>query len=179
MLVAIIALSAFGLVLILARRLRSVTERVNMFLPASLGSLPHPGTPVAEFTATAKDGRPVSQADFAVNTRVFALLSTGCGDCAKAIAAFREHGRQLSPPPIVGVVGPADERAPMVAELAGHAIVLEEDDLGPIAAAFEISEFPSVLLIRDGYIQQAEHTLAPILAALESAAAPASAGPPR
>ncbi|HJQ00787.1 MAG TPA: hypothetical protein VJ851_04245 [Jatrophihabitans sp.] len=147
-----------------------------MFLPASPGSLPHPGTPVAQFTATATDGRSVSETDFADNTRVFALLSTGCGDCAKAIAAFREHGPRLSPPPIVGVVGPADDRAPMVAELAGHAIVLEEEDLGPIAAAFEISEFPSVLLIRDGYIQQADHTLAPILATLDSASVPASAG---
>lgn len=172
-LVAIIAISAFGLVLILARRLRSVAERVNLFLPASAGTLPHPGTPVAEFQTTSTDGQPLSRADLIGVERVVAILSTGCGDCSEEVVAFRQHASRLELPPIVGITGPAEQRAPMVAQLAGHAIVLEEEDLGPVQTALEISEFPAVLLVRDGIIQQADHRLAPILEAL---AVPSAAG---
>lgn len=174
--VALIALSAFGLVLVLARRLRSVAERVNLFLPASVGTLPHPGTPVAEFQAMSSTGQPVTRNDVVGVERIVAVLSTGCGDCTAEIAAFREHSSRLDPPPIVGITGVPAERAPMVAQLAGHAVVLEEEDLGPFQSAFEISEFPAVLLVRDGVIQMAEHRLAPILDGLST---PVTAGPTR
>ena len=71
-LVALVALAAFGLVLVLARRLRDVTERVNKFLPVSEGGLPDPGTPVPEFAAVTADGTPVSHADLAGPARLFA-----------------------------------------------------------------------------------------------------------
>lgn len=54
----------------------------------------------------------------------------------------------------------------MVTSLAGYAVVIEEQDNGPVAEAFEISEFPAILLIRDRVIRQAEHGLAGILAAV-------------
>ncbi len=164
MIVALIALSAFGLVLVLARRLRSLTERVNMFLPTSIGMLPAPGTPVAEFSATSTDGQEISQQDFLNGERIFALLTTGCGDCLTTVAEFRKLSGQLTPPPVVSVIGPEEDRASIVESLAGHVIVLEEAAFGPVAVAFDINEFPAILLIRDGYIQFAEHGLAPVLA---------------
>ena len=161
--VGLIALSAFGLVLVLARRLHSVTERVDAFLPVALGSLPEPGTPIGEFAATAVTGELISHQDFLHGERIFAVLSTGCGDCRAEVAAFREVGARLQPPAVVGVIGPAADRAPMVGALAGHAIVLEENSLEPITASFQIREFPTVLLVRDGQIQAADHALMPVL----------------
>lgn len=148
-----------------------MTERVNLFLPASDGTLPHPGTPVPEFEATSTDGRPVSAADFEGAERIFAALSTGCSSCLDQIASFRDLGATLKPQPIITVIGSPEERAPMVASLAGHAVVLEESAGGPIVEAFEIGEFPAVFLIRERVIQVAEHGLASVLAA---SAAPAA-----
>lgn len=172
--VAIIAISSFGLVLVLARRLRSVTERVNLFLPTSVGTLPHPGTPVSEFTATSVSGQSLSLADLDGVERVVAILSTGCGDCATEIEAFRQHSAQLQLPPIIGITGSAEDRAPMVAKLTDHAVVIEEEDLGPVQTALEVSEFPAVLLVRNGIIQRADHRLAPILDALSTPVGTAS-----
>ena len=150
-----------------------MTERVNMFLPASPGSLPHPGTPVPEFDAVSVDGERLSQDAFAGVDRIFAVLSTGCGDCDKQIAAFRELGVSFDPPPIVAIVGAPQERAAMVAQLDGHAVLIEERDTEPVVEAFEISEFPAVLLVRNGYIQQAGHELPSIAASLAATAASA------
>jgi hypothetical protein len=168
--IALIALSAFGLVLVLARRLRSVTERVNAFLPLSAGSLPLPGTPIPEFQAVASSGQLVSQREFAEGERVFAMLSTECEACYDQLRLLREVGADLQAKPIVVIAGPPSERHSMVAELAGVAVVLEEPEFGPIAEALEISEFPAVMLIREGYVQAAEHALGPVLAALTPAA---------
>ena len=170
MIVALIALSSFGLVMVLARRLRDVTERVNLFLPVSVGMLPAPGTPVAEFEARSTTGEPVTQRDFAEGERVLALLTTGCGDCLTTVAEFQKHGPELDPPAVVGVIGPDEDRAPIVAQLAGHVTVLEEAAFGPVSTALEINEFPAVLLVRDGYIQFAEHGLAPVLSRLTTPA---------
>jgi hypothetical protein len=170
--VAVVALAAFGLVLVLARRLRGVTERVNMFLPLPTGTLPLRGTPVPEFDAVSVAGERVTRGAFAGVERIFAVLSTGCGSCYEQIEAFLEYGPDLVPRPIVLVVGPPQDRATMVARLGGDTVVIEEPDRGLVAEAFEISEFPAVLLIRDGYIQQAEHGLAAVMGSLVPADSP-------
>jgi len=148
-----------------------------MFLPASEGTLPHPGTPVPEFDALSTDGQSITKGAFAGVERVFATLSTGCETCLEQVSAFREYGASLALRPIVTIVGPPKEREPMVTRLDGHAVVIEERDNGPIADAFEISEFPAVLLVRNGVIQQAEHRLADVLPSLAPVAA--SADSPR
>jgi hypothetical protein len=168
-----VALSAFGLVLILARRLRAVTERVNMFLPVSEGTLPLPGTPVPVFEATATDGEQVNAASFAGTDRIFAVLSTGCGSCDEQLVAFRELGAGMVPRPIVTIAGAPEARARLVAALGDDTVLIEELEGGPVAGAFEIGEYPAVLLIRNGVIQHAGHDLAEALAKLPAAAGPA------
>jgi hypothetical protein len=172
-LVALVAVAAFGLVLVLARRLRAVTERVDLFLPVSPAGLPLPGTPVPEFEAVSTGGERVTQGAFGEVERVFAMLSTGCESCLEQIPAFREFGASLTPRPIVVVTGASGHRAPLVAQLRDCAVVIEEPEHGPMAAAFEISDFPTVLLIRDGVIRQAEHGLGALLPSLASADSPA------
>ena len=168
--VALVALSAFGLLLILARRLRDLEERVNLIVTYDPGTLPDPGTPLPPFEATTTDGRPVSDRDFAVGERIFALLSTGCGECITAAAEFRQHAGSLAAQPVVGVIGPPEDRVPILALLEDHVRVLAEDALDPVAEALQIRDYPSVLLVRDGVIEFAEHALAPVLAQLATPA---------
>ncbi|MGI8666035.1 MAG: hypothetical protein ACR2N4_08390 [Jatrophihabitans sp.] len=143
-----------------------MTERVNAFLPLSGGSLPMAGTPMPDFSTTASSGQLMSQQDLAVGERVFAMLSTDCPACLDQLATFQQASSALPAKPIVVVVGQADDRSTMVSELTAHVVVLEEDAFGPIATALEISEFPAVMLVRDGYVQFADHALDPVLAAL-------------
>lgn len=166
---AVVVLGTFGLMLILARRLRDVTERVNILLPVGTSTLPLPGTPVPEFEAVSTAGERVTHDAFSEADRIFAVLSTGCGGCREQIPALLRYGPDLVPGPIVLVAGPQQDRAPIVAELDGAGVVIEEPDRGPVAEAFEISEFPAILLIRDGYIQQAEHGMAALVGSLVSA----------
>jgi len=167
------------LVLILARRLRAVTERVNMLLPPVQSTLPHPGTPVPDFDAVSAEGEHLSRGSFAGVDRIFAVLSTDCGACDQQVTAFQKLEAGLEPPPIVAIVGAPEERAAMAAELDGSAVVIAESDTGPVVEAFEISEFPAVLLVRDAVIQRAGHELPSMVAELMSFAASAPAGSPR
>ncbi len=160
--VAMIAVLAFALVMVLARRLRAVTERVNKFLPVSEGGLPDPGTPIPDFTAVSTDGTPVSHHDLAGTGRVFAMLTTDCASCHDQVPAVREV--EGSERPIVLVIGRPEHRAEMVAALGDRPLVIEEDDGGPIAGAFEIAEFPAVMLVNDGIIRYAGHGVAAVLA---------------
>jgi len=169
-LVALVALAAFGLVLVLARRLRDVTERVNKFLPVSDGGLPDPGTPVPEFAAATADGTAVSHADLAGPTRLFAMLTTDCSSCHDQVPALRDLAPDHGIRPIVLVIGPAEQRTEMAESLAGHAVIIEEAEGGPIAEAFEIHEFPAVLAVSDGVIRMAGHGLNGVLASLEQPA---------
>jgi hypothetical protein len=147
-----------------------VTERVNMFLPVSEGTLPLPGTPVPDFEATATNGERVNAASFAGTDRIFAVLSTGCGSCDEQLAAFRELGAGLVPRPIVTIAGAPEGRQRLVTALGSDAVLIEELEGGPVAEAFEIGEYPAVLLVRNGFIQHAGHDLAEALAELPAPA---------
>jgi hypothetical protein len=161
--VGLVAAGAFTLVLVLARRLRDVIERVNLFLPISEGHLPDPGTPVPEFAAVAVDGRLVGPDDLAAQDRILAFLTTSCASCRDQVPALRDLDANAWPRPIVVVIGEADDRAELVSGLAEHAIVVEEDDDGPIVTAFDIHEFPAVLLVGQGVIHTGAHGLAKVL----------------
>jgi peroxiredoxin len=168
--VALVAASAFGLVLVLARRLRAVAERVERFLPISEGSLPDPGTPVPEFAALAVDGTRVSHEDLAGPDRVLAFLTTDCASCRDQVPALRELDHSTWAAPIVVVIGSREQRSDMVAALADRAVVIEEEDHGPIAGSFDIHEFPAVVLSGLGVIHRAAHGLTGALAAARQTA---------
>jgi len=161
--VALVAASAFGLVMVLARRLRSVEERVNLFLPKSDLTLPSPGTPIPPFAATAVDGTRVSAAQFAGPDRIIAMLTTGCAACHDQIPALTAVDQSVWGRPVVIVIGSPDARAAMVSALAEHVTVLEEEDAGPLSTAFDVHEFPAVMAVSNGVINVAEHGTARML----------------
>ncbi len=148
---------------VLARRIRDITARVDKYLSVSDGGLPDPGTPIPEFSATSVDGVPVSKDDLSGANRVFAMLSTDCAACHDQLPALRDLGPTQSSQPIVVVVGAPERRSAMVSALAGNTIVVEEPDDGPIADAFEIQEFPAVLVAGNGVVRASGHGLSDVL----------------
>jgi hypothetical protein len=161
--VGLVAVTAFGLVLVLARRLRTVTERVEMYLPVSEGRLPDPGTPVPEFEVTALDGSLVSQRDLAGADRILAFLTTDCPSCRDQVPALNNLDSDAWLQPIVVVIGPPAERSDMVRVLVPGAIVVEQNNDDRLVQAFDIHEFPAILLVRFGVIQTAAHGVASLL----------------
>jgi hypothetical protein len=168
-LVALIAVTSFGLVLILARRLRKVTAKVNAVLPDEESRLPSAGTPVPQFQARTADGAEVTQEELNGPDRVIAFLTTDCGSCHDQLPALRDGYPEEWRTPLVVVIGAPAERTAMVQSLNGRAIVVEEEGRGPLASAFEIHEFPGILLVQDGYVRASGHGLAGVV----KAAAPA------
>ncbi|HZM81288.1 MAG TPA: hypothetical protein VFC19_36645 [Candidatus Limnocylindrales bacterium] len=168
-LVSLVAVAAFGLVLVVARRLRTLTEHVHRFLPASEQGLPDPGTPLPEFHARSAAGQEVTERHFAGEDRVLAFLTTDCGSCHDQIPAVRELPASGWPEPVAVVIGPKADRAVMIAKLGSGAIVLEEDDSGPIASAFEMHEFPAILIAGNGVVRTSAHGVAGALAAVRTA----------
>ena len=162
-LVAVVAGGAFALVLILARRLKAVQERINLFLPVSEGHLPDPGTPVPAFSAVAVDGSSVGPADLAGADRIMAFLTTDCSSCHDQVPALRDLDQAVWGRPLVVIIGDPAARSEMVAALAEHATVVEEEDRGRIATAFDIHEFPAVMSVGIGVIHTAAHGLAKVL----------------
>lgn len=161
--VALVAATALGLVLVLARRFQVVATRVAAFLPDSEGGLPEPGTPVPEFVAATADGATVSHEDLAGSDRILAFLTTDCASCIDQVPALRQLDPQQHRRPIVVVIGEPAQRSTMVASLAEAAIVVEEDADGALARAFDIREFPGVLAVGQGVVRTAGHGLAGVL----------------
>lgn len=164
-LVSIVAASAFGLVLIVARRLRTLTEQVHRYLPVSEHGLPDPGTPLPRFQARSAAGQEVTESHFSGEDRILAFLTTDCGSCHDQIPAVRELPSSGWAEPVTVVIGPKADRATMVAKLGGGAIVLEEDEGGPIAKSLEIREFPAILIAGNGVVRTSAHGVAGVLAA--------------
>lgn len=100
--------------------------------------------------------------------RFFALLTTDCSSCHDQIPALRHLAESRGSKPIVTIIGPPEDRAGMIAEFDGSATLIEDTADGPVVSAFEIHEFPTVLLVRDGIIQSAAHGVASVLGAAES-----------
>jgi hypothetical protein len=169
-LVALIAGACLGLVLVLARRLRTVTEKVNRVLPDFDSGLPSAGTPIPAFRARTADGVEVTNADLDGADRVMAFLTTDCSSCQDQLPALREGYPAQWRQPLVVVIGDPAERARMGQALGGSAVVVEEDGRGPIASAFDIHEFPALLLVQDGYVRASGHGLAAVVRAADQPA---------
>ena len=169
-LVALIAATALGLVLILARRLRTMAEKVNRVVPDFDMGLPSRGTPVPEFQARTASGVEVTHADLNGDDRVIAFLTTDCASCQDQLPALRDSYPDAWRTPLVVVIGDPADRSRMAQSLGERAVIVEEDGRGPIASAFEIHEFPAILLVHDGYVQASGHGLAGVVSAAEQRA---------
>lgn len=166
----IVAMAAFLLLLVLARRVRDVEERVAVFFPSTADGLPSVGTPVPDVSAASTDGKIVGRTELSGPNQILAFLTTECAVCREQVWVLRGVATAGWPRPVVTIAGPPDDRQEMVNALKECTIVIEEITGGPVATAFGVSDFPAILLAEDGVITTASHGMAAVLESRSPAA---------
>lgn len=107
------------------------------------------GTEIDEFSSSTVDNEAVT-CESLIDETVVAFFSPGCKPCEEKLPKFVAHaaalpgGRQRV---LAVVVGDADQTAPLVTELRPVARVVVEDHAGPLASAFTVNAFPTVLSV--------------------------------
>jgi thiol-disulfide isomerase/thioredoxin len=116
-----------------------------------------PGTPVGEFAATDVDGRPVTRP----GAGLVGFLSPDCTPCKEQLPAFVRYATER-PDVLAVVVGAPAEAANTVEALRPVATVVVEPPEGPLQQAFGVVGYPTFVLVRDGVMVTADHTLQPV-----------------
>lgn len=144
------------------RRLREHTATLERLLQTGVAlppGLPKVGATVGEFTARTLDGEDISRSSLSGETLV-AFFSPGCGPCEEKLPGFLEHarGRIGGPRLILAVVAGGDDGGEMAAALREVArVIVEAGYEGPVAKAFQVTEFPAFCLVdSEGTIVAAE-----------------------
>ncbi|MFE7571789.1 TlpA disulfide reductase family protein [Streptomyces sp. NPDC057539] len=132
------------------KRLREHTELIsNLNGRASLGI----GEEVGAFEAATVDGAPMTR-ELLTRETLVGFFSPSCAPCREELPKFVNHARAMPDgrnQVMAVVVGDADRAAAMVAELRPVArVVVEEHNDGPLASAFQVIAFPTVLTVADG-----------------------------
>jgi thiol-disulfide isomerase/thioredoxin len=163
-LTASIAVAGMTLTLALGRRLHEVQEQLRAIGLPWDSALPGPGTPVPDFAVAAADGVTLSTADLAGADTFVAFLSSACQSCRDELPRLREVLARY-PVPIAVVVGSPVERAEMATGLPSVAHVVMEDDADDrgLAARFGIRHFPAFLLVGEGVVRSAGHSVEEVL----------------
>ena len=163
-LVAAVALIALAVALACAARIRELQERLDIGMsgPATDLLLPAVGAPVPDFAAVTTDGAEVDASDLAGPDTPVLFLTTDCDACSELIR--RVTGPAPGPldgfrRPLAVLIGPPGERAAVAADLARVTRVLEDDNVGGLAARFGVRAFPAVLVAGDGVVRAAVHEL--------------------
>ncbi len=151
---------AFALVLVLARRLRDLTDRVARLDIPFFPDLPDPG-PVPPVEATTTAGQRITAETFAGADRVVAFLSGSCDSCHEILPHLRAElaTGSAGAGPLVIAVGRPELTRSIVETLAPVADVVEEIDMSGLTLRFGVRGFPSFLLIGDGEIKAAAHSI--------------------
>ncbi|MFC4049532.1 hypothetical protein ACFOY4_07555 [Actinomadura syzygii] len=142
-LVGLIAVLNLLLTLALARRLKE---------PGAAGTT-HSGPPVvlrpgsrpAAFASSTTDGEPVTDATLPA---LVAFFSAGCGPCHAQAPSVAEHARAAGRENVLAVIAGDDPE--LVVTLAPDVrLVVEEDQAGPVSAAFQNEWTPALYLMGD------------------------------
>ncbi|WP_181019533.1 TlpA family protein disulfide reductase [Nonomuraea typhae] len=130
--------------------IKRLREQSELLQGARESPAPEVGTEIGDFTARTVDGEPVSRASIAEETLV-AFFSPDCRPCQEKLPLFVSHAATL-PAGRVGalavVVGfDGEESSSFVAQLRAVARVVTEGAAGPMAAAFGVRAFPTMLAV--------------------------------
>ncbi|MER5420881.1 hypothetical protein [Streptosporangium roseum] len=144
-------LTVLNLILTLGviRRLRDHTDRLGDLAQARPMPDPIivPGSRPAAFAADTVDAEPITEAHLAGGGLV-AFFSPTCGACEEWIPRFATAARALPDGrrrALAVVVAPAEaDAAGMVAKLRDAAMVVVEEDKGPLATAFKVFGYPAM-----------------------------------
>jgi thiol-disulfide isomerase/thioredoxin len=139
----VLLLANLLLVLLLARKVRLLANR----LPGT-GQRPWlaPGTQVPPFEATTVDGDLASLARLSGQPSVVGFFSTDCDPCRQQVPVFAEYAAADGGPGrnLAVIVGPGPEAGEFELLLAGKALVVREEQRGPVTAAFSARAFPGI-----------------------------------
>jgi hypothetical protein len=107
------------------------------------------GTEIGEFASSTVDGKLIDH-DLLTEETVVAFFAPGCKPCEEKLPKFVAHARTVSGGRrrvLAVVVGEGDATAPLVADLQPVAQVVVEEHAGPLASAFTVRAFPTLLSV--------------------------------
>jgi len=160
-LVGVIGLANLLFLYGVTRRLQALDKRVTSLDPPTG---PQPGHRVGEFETTALDGRSFGTASLAGTDTLVALLTVGCGACDKVVG---ELGSVVDDASLAVLIqaGPeedSDELVSAVRRSAGPETRIAVVPYGPVAAAFDVTAFPTVVSVSDGVVRTAGYSLSEV-----------------
>ncbi|WP_037318205.1 hypothetical protein [Amycolatopsis orientalis] len=162
-LVGILCLLDLVLTLGVIRRLRDHTARLTALQSApGETAIAEPGELVAPFTASTVDGTVMSSDDLA-GANLVAFFSPDCPACEQELAPFVEYTRTFpgGPERTLIVITSETGGAKYHSALSGLGRIVTEPELtGPVQKAFKTRGYPAFVVVVDGSVMQASHTVA-------------------
>lgn len=126
------------------RELRTTADAdpvIEVILPA--------GRTVADFTAGTLSGRTLSREGLSTATLV-GFFSPHCEPCREQVPRFLAYAAGFDGAVVAVAAGDPTETADLVAELAGVAEVVVQDENGPLEKAFGVHGYPALCLLEPG-----------------------------
>ena len=117
------------------------------------------GATVGAFLAATVDGGEVSDTTL-TEPALVAFFAPGCGPCTEERPKFAELAATQPRDRVLAVVTGLDDEAaaPLVAALRDIAMVVREDDGGPVQQAFGVGGYPTFALVEAGNVVTASGT---------------------
>ena len=146
--------TAFNLLLMFAviRRLRAAATAVPPAATSVRSGQPAAGQQVAPFTARTLDGTDLSDSDLRTGTTVAVFLTATCPPCRDVAASLSTLDLAAQRLVVFVVDGGGEEASAFAATLPPAARVALVPIAGPVTRAFEVSLFPTVLVVLDGAV---------------------------
>lgn len=143
------------------RRMRALEKRV---VDADPPTGPQPGHRIGQFSATTLDGQDVGTADLAGTDTLVVLLTVGCGACDKIVGELPEVVDDASLLILVQA-GPSEDSDQLVSSVRGSAATdarIAVVPYGPVASAFDVTAFPTVIRVSDGIVRASGYSFADV-----------------
>jgi peroxiredoxin len=151
-LVGMMAVGELLLILLLARKVRRLEDRLTGFHPglrADGGDRPwlEAGAQIPAFEAATTSGEPVSLDRLLGRESMVGFFSPGCRPCREQLPAFARLAADGGRAALAVIVGPASKADEFLAVLDGTVPVLREEQGGPVTTAFAARAFPGLFLL--------------------------------
>jgi peroxiredoxin len=160
---AVLCLLDLVLTLGVVRRLRDHNTRLQALQGVAPDgfALPRPGDGVSPFSAVALSGETVTNDDLAEPTLV-AFFTPDCPSCEEKLPGFLDYTRDFASGKarVLGVVASESGGSHYRTALSEVATVVSERERGALQKAFNVTAFPSFLVVVDGMVAQATHDVA-------------------
>lgn len=160
---AVLCLLDLVLTLGVVRRLRDHNMRLQALQGTEMDgfALPRPGDGISQFSAVAVSGETVTNDDLAEPTLI-AFFTPDCPSCEEKLPGFLDYSREFAGgrTRVFGVVASESGGLHYRTALSEVATVVSERERGTLQKAFNVTAFPSFLVVVDGTVAQATFDIA-------------------